>query len=85
MKVAAELAYVGVVAIKDGNAGGRQALHQLILGASNPGDAIRKILRVGITDIGDDAPIGMSNASQRRDFADMRHPHFDHRNFMLRL
>ncbi len=85
MKVAPELAHVGIVTIEDGDAGSGQALHQLIFGARNAGHAIGKILGVGTADVGDDPPIGVSDASQRSDFAGMRHPHLDHGNLMLRL
>ncbi len=85
MKVAPELAHVGIVAIEDGDAGSGQALHQLIFGACNARHAIGKILSVGTADVGDDPPIGVSNASQGRDFAGVRHAHLDHGNLMLRL
>ncbi len=85
MKIPPELGHVRIVAIKKGNPGGREALHQLILGAGNARHPIGKILRVGAADVGDDPPVRVSDARQGRDFAGVRHAHFDHRDFVLRL
>ena len=85
VKITPELPHVGVVAVEECDPMSGQALHQLIFGARDARHTIGKILRVGAADVGDDAPIGVSDAGQRRDFAGMRHPHLDHGNFMLRL
>ena len=85
MKVAPELSHIGIVTIEDCDPGSRQALHQFVFGAGDAGDSIGKILGMGVAYIGDDTPVGMSNASQSGDLAGMRHPHLDHRNLMLGL
>jgi hypothetical protein len=69
VKVPPELAHVGIVAIEECDPMSGQALHQLIFGARDARHAIGKILRVGAADVGDDTPIGVSDAGQRRDFA----------------
>jgi len=84
-EVAPELAYVGIVTIKDGDTGGRQALHQLIFGARDARHTIGKILGVSAADVGDDPPIRVSDPSEGCDFSGVRHAHLDHSHFMLRL
>src|SRR5262249_30667808 len=84
-EVASELAYVGIVTIKDRDTGNRQALHQLIFGTRDPRYTIGEILRVSTANIGHYAPIRVSNAGQGRDFTGMRHAHLDHGDLMFRF
>ncbi len=84
-EVATELADIRIVAVQKGDAIGGQRLDQFILGARNAADAVGKVLRMRVADIGDHAPVGRCDPGQRGNFAGVRHAHLNHGDIVCGL
>ncbi len=81
-EIASELADVGVVAVEEGDAGGRQGLDELIFCAGDASLSFGEVFDVSHADIGDDAPVGRGNAGKLGNFAGVIHAHFDDGEFV---
>ena len=84
VKVAAELRDILIVSVQDRDTARVQRLDELVLGARDRRDGFKK-LQVHRRDHGHDTAIRLRQPGERGDLAGMRHPHFEHCNFVLWL
>src|SRR6185312_4588768 len=74
-----------IVAVQKRYAVRGQRFHQLILGACDPVDTIRKKLQVHRRNVRHDGPIWFRDLRQRADFAGVVHSHLQHRDLVFAL
>jgi len=83
-EIAAKLRGVGVITVEERDSVWGKRFNELKLCASDAGLAIGEVLNVRGADVGDDAPIGRGDSSERGNFAGVIHSHFDYGEFVLR-
>ena len=77
LEVAAELAHIFIVCIQHCCAAVRQSFDQFIFRARDSSDRV-EALQMHRGDVGDHGLVRQSDASQRGNFAGVRHTHLDH-------